>query len=80
MTFTDEQKFLFDLKGWCMIPSVLSDSEIETIKAHIYAMRDDPDSLPETERSAYGGPTGALLDHPRAVAVLRELIRPDFQD
>ena len=34
---TPEQKFFFDLRGWILLPSILSDSEIEEMKAEVYA-------------------------------------------
>ena len=33
---TPEQKFFFDLRGWILIPSVLSEPEIEEMKAEVY--------------------------------------------
>ena len=30
---TPEQKFFFDLRGWILLPSILSDAEIEEMKA-----------------------------------------------
>ena len=33
---SDEQKFFFDIRGWILLPSVLTDSEIETMKAEAY--------------------------------------------
>ena len=35
---TPEQKFFFDLRGWILLPSVLSASEIEEMKAEVYAL------------------------------------------
>ena len=34
---TPEQKFFFDLRGWVLLPSVLSESEIEEMKTEVYA-------------------------------------------
>ena len=34
---TDEQKFLFDVRGWPLIPGVLEEATIEAVKAHLYA-------------------------------------------
>ena len=36
---TDEQKFIFDLKGWIAVPGVLTDDEIEIAKAQVIALR-----------------------------------------
>ena len=50
---TEEQKFLFDVKGWLLIPAVLSDAEIQAVKAHLYAGGD-----------GYTGPAQELLLRP----------------
>ena len=34
---TDEQKFFFDLKGWLLLPGVLSDAECGSVKEHLQA-------------------------------------------
>lgn len=34
---TDEQRFFFDLRGWILLPSVLTGGEIEEMKAQCYA-------------------------------------------
>jgi hypothetical protein len=74
---TEEQKFVFDLKGWIAIPGVLGDEEIESVKAHVIALKEDPDSLDPLERFAVGGPSQILLDHPVVVGVLREILAHD---
>lgn len=38
---TPEQKFFFDLRGWILLPSILSDSEIEEMKAEAVWMEQD---------------------------------------
>jgi hypothetical protein len=75
---TEEQKFLFDLKGWILLPSVLSGAEVAACKAHLRAIGDDPPTLPEHERNSYSGPCQELLDHPAILPVLREIISPDL--
>ena len=74
---TDEQKFVFDLKGWIAIPGVLTGDEIEAIKAHVIALREAPDSLDPLDRYSLSGPAQLLLDHPVAVGVLREILAGD---
>ena len=41
VAMTDEQKFVFDLKGWIAIPGVLTEDEIESVKAHVVALKED---------------------------------------
>jgi hypothetical protein len=77
---TDEQKFIFDLKGWIAIPGVLTDAEIESVKAHVIAQKEDPESLDPLERYAVSGPSQFLLDHPVVVGVLREILAADRSD
>ena len=47
---TEEQKFIFDLKGYLLIPSVLTPSEIDEIKSQVDTIRTNPESLPPHER------------------------------
>jgi len=66
---TEEQKFFFDLKGWLLVPGVLSDAEIKAVKAHLY-----------DGGSGFTGPAQELLDHPVVVDILSELLaewKPD---
>ena len=64
---TPEQKFFFDLRGWILLPSILSDSEIEKMKAEVYA----------GARQSYQGALQNLLDHPAIVGVLSEILSED---
>ena len=61
---TLEQKFFFDLRGWILLPSVLSASEIEEMKAEVYA----------GARHSYQGALQNLLDHPALVGILNEIL------
>ena len=61
---TEEQKFFFDLKGWIVIPAVLSANEIESMKREIY----------DGARNSYAGRLQELLDHPSIVGVLTEIL------
>ena len=35
VAMTEEQKFFFDLKGWILLPGVLSPSECDELKAEV---------------------------------------------
>ncbi len=61
---TPEQKFFFDLRGWILLPSVLSEAEIEEMKTEVYA----------GARHSYEGTLQNLLDHPAIVGILNELV------
>ena len=60
---TDEQKFFFDLKGWLLLPSVLSAGECAAVREHLKSGGD-----------AFSGPSEALLDHPAVADVLSEIL------
>jgi hypothetical protein len=74
---TDEQRFVFDLKGWLLLPAVLDDKEIGEISAHLNALANTPTALPLHERYPLAGPGQELVDHPAIVNILREIIGPD---
>ena len=44
---TDEQKYLFDTHGWMLIPSLLTQDEIEEMRDWCLKLHFDSDSLPE---------------------------------
>ena len=60
---TDEQKFYFDLRGWLLLPAVLSEGESEAIRKHLYG-----------GGNGYTGPAQELLDHPAVVDILSEIL------
>jgi hypothetical protein len=60
---TEAQKYFFDLQGWILIPSVLSEDEIEPIKRHVY-----------DGGTGFTGPAQELLDHPVVVDILSEIL------
>ena len=77
LPMSDYEKFLFDLKGFLVIPSVLTDREIAIARDHIETYMKTPESLPERHRSPISGPTEFLIDHPRVMGILQEVIDPD---
>jgi hypothetical protein len=74
---TDEQKFVFDLKGWLLLPGVLSEDDTDAIREHVYALRNDRDSLRPEDRHSLSGPAQVLVDHPAIVGVLRGVLGGD---
>ncbi len=74
---SEEQKFLFDLKGWVLIPGVLEPDLLEALRQHVVKLRKDAESLPAHERYSLAGPGQELIDHPAIVGVLREILAPD---
>ena len=80
---TAEERFLFDLEGYLVIKGVLSAPEVAGLQR--IAERNMPAS---SERPAYGrlfrvsawgAPYQSLIDHPRIVPYLVELIGPRFR-
>ena len=64
---TEEQKFFYDLRGWILLPSVLTPAEIEATKAEVYA----------GARQSYEGALQNLLDHPAITGILSEILSED---
>jgi len=79
-TMTDEQKFVFDMKGWLLVPGVLSAAECREIRDFLTTLRERRDTLPPHERAGYGGAVAKLHDHPVVVGILRSIIAQDVND
>jgi hypothetical protein len=60
---TDEQKYFFDLRGWMLLPAVLTESECAVLREHLKA-----------GSSPFAGPAQELLDHPAVVDILSEIL------
>ncbi|MBD03217.1 MAG: hypothetical protein CME24_02600 [Gemmatimonadetes bacterium] len=67
VAMTDEQRFFYDLRGWILLPAVLTADEIEPLKAEVYG----------GARQSYEGKLQELLDHPAIVGVLSEILSED---
>ncbi len=61
---TDEQRFFYDLRGWILLPAVLSEDEIEPLKAQCYS----------GIAHGYLGAVQELIDHPAITGILAELL------
>ena len=57
---TNEEKFLFDLKGYILFPAVLGEDEMAPIKEQCEILRSDRESLPPADRKLPGGAASAL--------------------
>ncbi len=77
---TAEQRYSFDLRGWLIVPGVLSEEEMEPPRKHIIKLHADPDSIPEKDRSSLGGPCEKLIDHPVVVGFMNEFVYNPFTD
>ena len=74
---SEYEKFLFDLKGFLVIPGVLTDEETRTVREHTEILLQDPESLPEHHRAPIAGPAEFLIDHPRVMGLLQAVIAPE---
>lgn len=72
--FTEEQRYLFDTRGWLAIPGVLSDVDIKEMRDFCRQLNQNPESIPEHERSTVGGPLQKLTDHPLVLGFMNEFV------
>ena len=81
---TDEQRYLYDLRGYLVLEQVLDAQQLEQMHREMdeHGVK-DPDNNPN--RSRFGGFLGwgenwrGLIDHPRLVPVLEELLGEGFR-
>jgi hypothetical protein len=71
---TQEQKYLFDTRGWLLLPGVLSQADIDAMREFALQLQLQPESLPEHHRSAVAGPLQKLADHPIVIGFLNEFL------
>ena len=69
---TEDQRFLFDTRGWLLLPGLLDPAQITAMKEFCYQLKNEPDTLPAHQRSSIGGPLEALTDHPAVVGFMDE--------
>jgi hypothetical protein len=71
---TDEQKYLFDTRGWLLLPGVLAQDDIDEMREFSLRLQLQPGSLLEHHRCAVAGPLQRLADHPVVVGFLNEFL------
>jgi hypothetical protein len=71
---SDSLKYEFDLKGWILLPALLTEEQLEPIRAHQLKLKYDRESLAPALRDTHAGPSQVLLDHPVVVGVLNEIL------
>lgn len=75
---TDEQKFLFDLKGWLLLPGVLEPTLLDGIRNYLRPLSRARETLGlKFMRYSMTGPAQELIDHPAIVGILRAVIGAD---
>ena len=76
--FTEDQKFIFDTRGWIALPGVLSDDEAAEMREFCYRLQREPDTIPEHHRSSIGGPLEKLTDHPIVLGFMNEFVATGY--
>ncbi len=71
---TQEQKYVFDLRGWLLIPGVLNEDEVAEMREFCLRLQHNPESIPASERNTLGGPLQRLADHPVIVGFMNEFV------
>lgn len=78
-----EEKFIFDLEGYLIVKNVLTPEEIAALSAiadeKFPAQADSPQDRRAFAISAWGSPYQGLIDHPKIVPYLIELLGPKFR-
>jgi hypothetical protein len=79
MAMTDEERFRFDLTGFLVRPSILTEDEVAAIREQLDRIHHDPTSLKPEERAVPGGVSSMLIDHPKVLDVLHDVIGPEVR-
>ena len=79
MGMTEEERFRFDLTGFLVRPAILTPDEVAAIVDQADRIRHNPKSLPPEHRAIPGGAASLLIDHPKVIEVLHEIIGPDVR-
>jgi len=74
MPLSEEQRFVFDTRGWLLLPALLTDEQTTAMRDFCYRLKSDPDSIPAHHRSSIGGPLEHLCDHPAVVGFMDEFV------
>lgn len=78
-----EETFLFDLQGYLVLKNVLSTPEVAELSALARERSPAPTDRPTWRRvfetPSWGRPFRALIDHPKIVPYLVELVGPKFR-
>lgn len=78
--FTEEQKFIFDTRGWIALPGVLNDDEVVEMREFCYRLQRESESIPEPHRSSIGGPLERLTDHPAVLGFMNEFVASGYSN
>ncbi|CAN5705742.1 hypothetical protein BH10CHL1_BH10CHL1_16960 [soil metagenome] len=79
---TPEEKFMFDVEGYIVIKNVLTAAEVAELNAladSVFNEKKELDDRRKSQVSLWGAPTQALLDHPKVMPYLLELLGPKLR-
>ena len=71
IALSEDQRFVFDTRGWLLLPGLLTDEQIRAMRDFCYCLKNDPDSIPAHHRSSIGGPLEGDAHLALGVGVLR---------
>ena len=74
---TEEQRYVFDLKGWLLLAGVLDSNLLRDIRQKLEADVRIAGLGRSVYRTSLEAPANELVDHPAIVEILREIIAPD---
>ena len=71
---SQEEKYLFDIRGWILFEGVLTADQVGEMRDFCYRLKNDAESIPEHHRSSIGGPLEQLTDHPLLLGFMNEFV------
>ena len=78
IALSEDQRFVFDTRGWLLLPGLLTDGQIASMRDFCYNLKNDPGSIPIHHRSSIGGPLEDLVDHPAVVGFMDEFVATGY--
>jgi hypothetical protein len=75
---TEEQRYIFDTKGWLVFPGLIPEDELKPMREFYMRLEKDPESLPEHERTSIAGPLLPTIDHPVVVGFMQEFVTQGY--
>ena len=79
MGLSESERFQFDLAGFLVRPAILTENQVADIRQQIERIKRDPQSLPPEHYAIPGGPASLLIDHPKVIDVLHDVIDPNIR-
>ncbi|HCK15526.1 TPA: hypothetical protein DHW51_15505, partial [Candidatus Poribacteria bacterium] len=71
---SQEEKYLFDIRGWILFEGILTADQVKEMRDFCYRLKNDTQSITEHHRSSIGGPLEQLTDHPLLLGFMNEFV------